>query len=90
MGRRNKMFYVYVLKSLKDGRFYTGYTNDFQRRLNEHKRGTVFSTKSRRPLKLVYYEACLNSEDAKKREEYLKSAWGKRYLKNRLKNYLTP
>ena len=84
------MFYVYILLSLKDGKFYTGCTNNFQRRYSEHIRGTVFSTKNRRPLKLVYYEACLNSEDAKRREKYLKTAWGKRYLKNRLKNYFNP
>ena len=84
------MFYVYILKSLKDGKLYTGCTNNFQRRVNERKKGAVFSTKSRRPLKLIYYEACLDQKDAKEREKYLKTAWGKRYLKNRLKNYLTP
>jgi putative endonuclease len=82
------MIYVYVLLSLKDRKFYTGYTNNLRRRFYEHQRGEVFSTKSRYPLKLIYYEACLNLEDAKEREKYLKTAWGKRYLKNRLKNYL--
>ena len=81
------MIYVYVLLSLKDRKFYTGYTNNLRRRFYEHKRRTVFSTKSRYPLILIYYEACLNKEDAKEREKYLKTAWGKRYLKNRLKNY---
>jgi len=38
---------------------------------------------------LVYYEACLDKNDAIKREKYLKTSWGKRYIKNRLKNYLT-
>jgi len=82
------MIYVYVLLSLKDNKFYTGYTNNLRRRFYEHQRGTVFSTKSRYPLKLIYCEACLNLEDAKEREKYLKTAWGKRYLKNRFKNYL--
>ena len=82
------MIYVYVLLSLKDRKFYTGYTNNLRRRFYEHKRGDVFSTKTRCPLRLIYYEACLNTEDAKEREEYLKTAWGKRYLKNRFKNYL--
>jgi len=40
-------------------------------------------------MKIVYYEACVNREDAKKREKYLKTAWGKRYIKNRLQKYLT-
>ena len=44
--------------------------------------------KNRRPLKLVYFEACLNSEDATNREKYLKTTWGKRYIKSRIKNYL--
>ena len=48
----------------------------------------VFSTKNRLPVELVYYEACLNQQDATHREKYLKTAWGKRYIKSRLKNYL--
>ena len=81
-------YYVYVLQSLKDGKFYTGVTNNIRRRFGEHNRGENFSTKSRRPFKLIYYEACLSEKDTKKREEYLKTAWGKRYLKNRLKKSL--
>ena len=69
--------------------FYTGYTKDLRKRLEEHNKGLVQSTKNRRPLKLVYYEGCLTQKDATQREKYLKTAWGKRYLKNRLKNYLT-
>ena len=49
----------------------------------------IESTCNRRPLLLIYYEACLNEHDARLREKYLKTAWGKRYIKNRLKNYLT-
>jgi putative endonuclease len=41
------------------------------------------------PLELVYWEGCLDQADATQREKYLKSAWGKRYIKNRLRNYLT-
>jgi len=82
------MEYVYVLRSKKDGDFYTGWTNDLPKRFSEHNNGKSKATKSRRPFDLIYYEACLNREDAKKREKYLKTAWGKRYLKNRLKNYL--
>ena len=82
-------FYVYVLRSLKDLNFYTGYSNDLTNRLEEHFRGQVQSTKNRLPLILVYWEGCLNQKDALRREKYLKSSWGKRYVKNRLKNYLT-
>jgi len=82
------MFYAYILQSLKDKQFYTGFTNDLRRRFEKHQDGKVFSTKHRRPFKLVYYEACLNKEDAKEREKYLKTAWGKRYVKNRLRSYL--
>ncbi len=84
-----RWYYVYVLQSLKDKQFYVGYTNDLKSRIKEHNNGRVISTRGRRPLKLVYYEACLNQQDATRREKYLKTAWGKRYIKNRLKKYLT-
>lgn len=83
------MFYVYVLQSLKDNQFYVGYTNNLGKRLKDYNQGEVKSTKNRKPFKLVYYEACLNQQDATHREKYLKTSWGKRYIKNRLKNYLT-
>ena len=82
------MYYVYVLKSLKDGRFYTGFTNDLKRRIDEHNKGSERSTKSRMPLKLIYYEACIDKKDAVARERYLKSGMEKRYIKNRIKCYL--
>lgn len=82
------MFYVYVLKSKKDGNLYTGSTNNLKDRVKRHNAGLEKSTKNRRPFKLIYYEACLNNKDARRREAYLKTAWGKRYIKNRLKNYL--
>jgi putative endonuclease len=82
-------FYIYILKSDKDGNFYVGYTNDLKQRLALHSEGKVQSTKNRRPLKLVYFEGCINQQDATKREKYLKTAWGKRYIRTRLSNYLT-
>jgi len=82
-------YYVYVLLSEKDNQFYTGYTSDLERRLREHNEGKVASTRRRRPFRLVYWEGCLNQQDATRREKYLKTAWGKRYMKNRLQNYLT-
>ena len=81
--------YVYVLKSLLDGNLYTGYTNDLRRRMDQHNEGAVHSTKNRGPLELIYYEACRTREDATRREKYLKTAWGKRYIKTRLAGYLT-
>jgi len=84
-----KYQYVYVLLSLADKKLYTGYTSDIRKRIEEHNAGKVYSTKNRLPLKLIYWEGCINSKDATNREKYLKTAWGKRYLKNRLKNYLT-
>jgi putative endonuclease len=82
------MYYVYLLRSEKDEKFYTGSTDDLKRRIAEHEAGYVKSTDNRKPLKLIYYEACLNEADARSRERYLKSGAGKKYLRNRLKNYL--
>ena len=83
------MFYTYVLQSQKDMKFYTGFTQDLKLRFEQHESGKVESTRDRRPLKLVYYEACINKEDAIKREKYLKTYNGKFYIKKRLKSYLT-
>lgn len=82
------MYYVYVLQSLKDKYFYTGFATDLEKRLKRHIRGLVEATKYRGPLRLVYYEASLNKKDAIHREIYLKTAWGKRYIKHRIKKYL--
>lgn len=82
------MYYVYVLKSECDGNLYVGYSSDLRKRLELHSAGRVPSTKLRRPLELVYYEACIIEQDALHREKYLKTAYGKRYIKNRLKWYL--
>ena len=84
-----RFYYTYVLLSQKDNKFYTGYTSDLKRRFEEHNSGRVKSTKDRRPLILIYYEACLNQQDATHREKYLKSYHGKMFLGNRLKSYLT-
>ena len=83
------MFYTYVLQSEKDNKFYCGYTKDLKLRFERHCRGQVESTKHRRPLLLIYYEACLSEEDALKRERYFKTYNGKRFLHKRLKSYLT-
>ena len=80
---------VYILRSLKDKKFYIGSTNNLTRRIEEHNVGRVRSTKNRIPFILIYWEGCLNKKEAIIREKYLKTAWGKRYVKNRLKTYLT-
>jgi putative endonuclease len=64
------MFYTYVLQSEIDMKFYVGFTKDLKQRFGKHQKGLVDSTKDRRPLKPVYYEACLNQSDATKREKY--------------------
>ena len=84
------MYYVYVLLSEMDNKFYTGYTNNLKRRIAEHNQGKVKSTKSRVPLILVYYEGSLVQQDATRREKYLKSGNGKIYLRSRLRNYFNP
>ena len=83
------MFYTYIIKSKKDNKWYTGHTKDLRKRFQEHNSDKVSSTKGRGPFELIYYEACINEEDAKMREKYLKSGMGKRYIKNRLKRFLS-
>jgi len=83
------MFYTYVLQSSKDKHFYTGFTKDLKLRFEQHNNGFVESTKNRRPLDLIYYEACIHIDDAARREKYLKTYHGKMFLRGRLKSYLT-
>ena len=78
------MYSVYVLSSMKDGKLYTGYTGDLAVRLAEHNAGRVASTKNIRPLKLVYTETYADQKDAIRRERYLKTGWGRRFLKDKL------
>ena len=78
------MFYTYILESRRDSKLYIGWTNDLRERIKEHNQGKVLATKSRRPLKLIYYEACLNKQKAIKREKYFKTGFGRRFLKNRI------
>ena len=80
--------YIYVLRSQKDREFYVGYTKNIEKRLEEHNSGHVRSTKERLPMKLIYWEGCINRQDAARREKYLKTAWGKRYIKGRVEKYL--
>ena len=79
------MYYVYILKSNRDNKLYIGYTTDLRKRLKEHNQGKVASTKSRRLLELVFYEAYKDSKDARRREIYLKTANGKSTLRMMLR-----
>jgi len=84
------MYYVYILKSLKDGKIYTGFSSNLKRRLSEHTQGIVKSTKNRRPLKLICYQAFVSEIDAKNEEKYLKSgSKARNALKLRIKESLT-
>jgi putative endonuclease len=83
------MKYSYVLLSDRDGEFYIGSTGDLRERLRQHNKGRVRSTTYRRPLRLIYYEGCLCADDARRRERYLKTGRGGRYLKQRLASWLS-
>ena len=82
------MNYSYVLLSEQDGRFYIGSTGDLRARLQKHSSGLVHSTAHRRSLRPIYYEGCLSIDDARRRERYLKTGRGGRYLKQRLASWL--
>ena len=81
-------YYVYILLSLQDNKLYTGFTSNPKKRLQEHARGGVKSTENRRPLKLIHYEYFINEADAKAREVFLKSGFGRNQMKQALKRTL--
>lgn len=83
------MHYVYIIKSVRSGKLYIGFTNDLRRRLKEHNANKNISTKSRGPYELIYYEAYKSAVDAEKREHKIKS-YGQAYrrLKERLDDSL--
>jgi len=76
------MYFVYAIKSLKDGRIYVGLSSNIKRRIFEHNSGYVFSTKGFIPWKLIYKEEIGNRKQAREREKYLKSGCGKELLKS--------
>jgi putative endonuclease len=80
-------YYVYLLQSDLDQGLYIGFTADLRRRLAEHQQGVSISTKSRRPWRLIYYEAYLQKLDAEGREKFLKSGAGRTFLKKQLRNH---
>jgi putative endonuclease len=83
------MFYTYILQSkIKSDQLYIGFTTDLKRRLSEHNQKLNFSTKPYAPWELIYYEACKEESDAKRREKYLKTSQGRRLIRRRMKDYL--
>ena len=83
-----KFYYVYILFSLKDNKLYIGYTESLEIRVNEHQKGKVRATKSRLPIILIHYEALTNKKDAKVREKFLKSGFGRVQLKKAIQRRL--
>lgn len=75
------MYYVYIIKSFKDGRLYKGFSDNVERRVKEHNSGKVSSTKAYRPWKLVYKLCFSDRQEALKVEKYLKSGSGRSSLK---------
>ena len=87
--RTKDMFYVYVLQSKRDSFLYIGSTNNIKSRILRHSEGLVISTRHRRPLNLIFYEAYLMKSDAIRREHYFKTTKGKTTLKMMLKGYFS-
>ncbi|MDD4528188.1 MAG: GIY-YIG nuclease family protein [Candidatus Margulisbacteria bacterium] len=83
-----EFFYVYVLQNEFDNKFYIGYTNNLERRINEHHQGKNISTAKRLPLKLIYFEGHLSKTDAERRERYFKTNKGKTTLRQIVRNSL--
>jgi putative endonuclease len=79
-----KYYYTYVLQ-LIDEDFYIGSCYNLKNRINDHKEGRVNSTKNKRPLKLVYFEGCLSKKHAIKRENQLKTGFGRGYINRRIR-----
>jgi putative endonuclease len=86
--QKPRFFYIYVLLSQKDNKFYIGYSEDLVTRIKDHQHGRVHSTKNRLPVKLIHYEAYIEKSDAKAREVFLKSGFGREQLRLSLKKTL--
>ena len=82
------MHYVYILLSKKDDKLYIGYTNNLKERMEKHNAGKVQSTKNRTPFSLIYYEAYLDESDARTKEKFFKTGWGRNYINKNLKQTL--
>ena len=77
------MYYVYFIKSFKTEKVYVGYTSkDPKERLKEHNKGSNKWSRQHRPLSLIYYESFVCKEDAKLREDFYKTGFGKKIKKS--------
>ncbi|OGK11648.1 hypothetical protein A2954_01510 [Candidatus Roizmanbacteria bacterium RIFCSPLOWO2_01_FULL_37_12] len=81
-------YYTYIIQSQKNNSLYIGYTTNLPKRLKVHNLGLSQSTKPFIPYKLIFYEAFLNRIDAKSREIYLKSGYGRKTINKLLNKYL--
>lgn len=85
--RISNWHYVYVLQSVENQEIYIGYTSNLQKRLFEHNAKKNLSTKSGIPWAYIYVESCRSKTDAQRRESYLKTTQGGRFLKIRLRDF---
>ena len=83
------MFFVYVLRSVKNRQLYVGFTESLEKRLRSHNAGDVISTKAFRPWTMIFHECYTHKMDALRREGYLKTTQGKRALKHMLREALS-
>ena len=83
------MWYVYILQSKYNNWLYIGITNDLKNRLKLHNKGKVYSTRLKKPFKIIYYEVHTNKYDAAKREKFLKTGWGKNWIRRSLNYYFS-
>ena len=82
------MYSVYILQSKKNKSIYVGYSSNIKKRVEEHQKGGVFSTREMLPVEIIYCELYKNKKDAIRREQYLKTGWGRNYIRKILKNTL--
>jgi len=82
------MYYVYIIKSLKNDFKYTGYSADLKKRLDHHNSGANKSTAGHRPFRIIYYEAYAGESDARRREKFLKSGRGRDIIKKQIEESL--
>ena len=78
------VYYTYVLRSLKDSTFYTGFTKHLQKRIRQHNAGKSVYSSKHRLFKLVYYESYETKEEAVKREKYFKTTEGRKFYKSKI------
>ncbi len=83
------MYYAYILQSQKNNQLYIGYSTDLKKRVESHNNGKNLATKPFVPYKLIFYEAFLNKADAKNREKFLKSGFGRRSIKKMMAKYFS-